>query len=458
MSPPFDCDVFIVGGGPAGATLAALLARAGRSVVVAERDRHPRFHIGESLLPANVRLFEDLGVREAVERIGMPKWGVEFVSPQHAHRSFLEFGDAWDKSMPMAWQVRRSAMDEILFQRARTAGATALEGCQVHTVEFDAEGVSVSARCKEGGAASAGAANGPDAAASERRWRARFVVDASGRDTLLANQFDIKRKNKRHNSAALFGHFRGALRLPGKQEGHISIFWFAHGWIWFIPLIDGTTSVGAVCWPNYLKSRDKPLKEFFLDTVALAPALAERLAGATLEGDAVYATGNYAYAAARASGERHLLVGDAYAFVDPVFSSGVYLAMASAYAALPVIETTLVAGPAAAGAERRRFEAHMRKGPREFTWFIVRMTNPAIRELFMHPRNFLRTKEAVLGLLAGDIFGRTPLWFGLFCFKAVYYLTSLVMLPRALRAWRMRRRNIRDVGQVKGENVMVTAR
>jgi flavin-dependent dehydrogenase len=467
MTSEFDCDVFIVGGGPAGATLATLLARSGRSVVLAEKDRHPRFHIGESLLPANGRLFDDLGVRAEVEAIGMPKWGVEFVSPQHQHRSYLEFADAWDKSMPKAWQVRRSQLDDILFRRAAAAGARALQGCTVREVEFDAEGVTVHARldraecAADGGGGSECSGEGrPDRAPAARQWRVRHLVDASGRDTLLANRFGTKHKNPKHNSAALFGHFRGAQRLAGRLEGNISIFWFAHGWIWFIPLADGTTSVGAVCWPHYLKSRDKPLQEFFLDTLAMAPPLAERLQGAALVGDAVYATGNYAYAAERASGQRWLMVGDAYAFIDPVFSSGVYLAMASAYAAVPVVQATLDAGPAAAAtrAARRRFEAHMRRGPRMFTWFIVRMTNPAIRELFMQPRNLLRTQEAVLGLLAGDIFGRTPLWRGLVPFKALYYLKALAMAPQAWRAWRLRRHLIRDVGEVKGENVMVPAR
>ena len=152
-----------------------------------------------------------------------------------------------------------------------------------------------------------------------------------GRDTLLANQLRCKEKNKRHNSSALYGHFTGAERLPGKLEGNITIFWFEHGWFWFIPLADGTTSIGAVCWPYYLKSRTKPLPEFFRDTIALCPELEKRLAGAKLVDDRVYATGNYSYASARSSGERYLMIGDAYAFVDPVFSSGVYLAMQSAF-------------------------------------------------------------------------------------------------------------------------------
>ncbi|HSC00633.1 MAG TPA: tryptophan 7-halogenase, partial [Burkholderiaceae bacterium] len=287
-----------------------------------------------------------------------------------------------------------------------------------------------------------------------QRWRTKFVIDASGRDTLLANQFDWKRKNPKHNSAALFGHFHGAHRLEGKLEGNISIFWFEHGWFWFIPLADGSTSVGAVCWPYYLKSRDKPLREFFADTIAMAPGLQERLRDATLIDDMVYATGNYSYASTRACGERHALLGDAFAFIDPVFSSGVYFAMRSAFAGAELVATELD-HPQQAAAARRRYTALAMKGPKEFSWFIYRMTNPAMRELFMHPRNPLRVKEALLSLLAGDIHGRTPIRLSLTLFKAIYYMTWLGNAPRAWRAWRARRHDIQQVGPTKGENVLV---
>ena len=429
-SPSFACDVLVVGGGPAGATISALLAERGRDVVMMEKAHHPRFHIGESLLPANVPLLDRLGVREQVERIGMPKWGVEFVSPDHAERSFVEFADAWDKSMPYAWQVRRSDFDEILFRNAATKGARTLEGYRVREVAFDADGATVQVELDDG---------------ARQTWRTRFLIDASGRDTLLANQLKCKEKNPHHNSSALYGHFTGAKRLEGKLEGNITIMWFDHGWFWFIPLADGTTSIGAVCWPYYLKSRHKkPLPEFFRETIAMCPELAQRLEGAVLVDDAVHATGNYAYSSTHSSGERYLMLGDAYAFIDPVFSSGVYLAMQSAFEGADVVETALDRPRAYAGA-RARFDKAMRHGPREFSWFIFRVTNPTMREFFMSPQNPMRVKEALLSLLAGDIFGKTPIWGSIRIMKALYYLVSLGNLGRTVRAWKRRRINIRDV-------------
>ncbi|HEX7438437.1 MAG TPA: tryptophan 7-halogenase, partial [Caldimonas sp.] len=349
-------------------------------------------------------------------------------SPDHDHTSLIEFADGWDKKLPYAWQVRRSELDELLFRHAARKGARTVEGCRARQVTFDAEGATVQVEA-EGGAT--------------RSWRTRFVVDASGRDTLLANLFGCKQKNPRHNSSALYAHYTGVERLAGKLEGNISIFWFAHGWFWLIPLADGVTSIGAVCWPYYLKSRTRPLDEFFGDTLALCPALAKRVGDGERVSE-VYATGNYSYSSSVSSGARYLMLGDAYAFIDPVFSSGVYLAMQSGFAGVDVVEATLDR-PQTATAARRTFDTLMKHGPREFSWFIFRVTNPTLREFFMAPGNPLRVKEAMISLLAGDIYGRTPIWPSIFAIKALYYLVSIGNFGRTWRAWKRRRINIRDV-------------
>jgi flavin-dependent dehydrogenase len=421
-----DTDVLIIGGGPAGSTAAALLARKGHRVSLIEKARHPRFHIGESLLPANLPLLEKLGVADEVRAIGMQKWGAEFISHRDGRQQDFRFSEAWNKSQPFAYQVRRSEFDRILIRNAERAGAQVIEGARVTDVEpgDGQQPVRIEVQQENG---------------SSQSWQARFLIDASGRDTFLANRLRSKRRNRAHSSAAIFGHFNGAERNTGERAGHISIYWFDHGWFWFIPLSDGATSIGAVVWPYYLKSRERPVNQFLLDTIALCPPLAQRLKAATLIGDAE-ATGNYSYFSERSSGRNYLLLGDAYAFIDPVFSSGVMLAMQSAFAGVEAVETCLLK-PAAARAALRRFDRAIRHGPREFSWFIYRVTSPTMREMFMGPRNILRMKEALLSVLAGDIFGTTPIWRSLRAFKITYDLLSLAHPLRNARARRLRRSN-----------------
>jgi flavin-dependent dehydrogenase len=420
------CDVLVIGGGPAGATISALLAERGRDVVMLEKSRHPRFHIGESLLPLNMPLFERLGVAEEIKAIGMPKYGAQFVSPTHEKTVTYDFANAWDKSFPSTYQVLRSEFDEILFRNAVRKGCRAIEGCRVTDVRPDAQGAEVDAREEDGG---------------ERTWRARFVVDASGRDTFLASRLGIKRRNPRHNSAAIFGHFAGATRLPGNAEGNISIFWFAHGWFWFIPLAGGMTSIGAVCWPYYMKSRRTELPQFLMDTIALCPKLAERLGGAQLASE-VSATGNYSYNSDRATGENCLLLGDAYAFVDPVLSSGVLLAMHSAFVGADTVATCLDR-PRQARRALKAYEASVRRGVSTFSWFIYRVTTPGLRHLFMNPTNKFRLTEAVLSVMAGDVFRYTAARASLTLFKAIYYLKSVFEPRSSLAAWRWRKEAIK---------------
>jgi flavin-dependent dehydrogenase len=421
------CDILIIGGGPGGSTAAILLAEMGYRVVVLEKAHHPRFHIGESLLPANLPLLERLGVAEKVRAIGMEKWGAEFISHWDGRCQEFLFANAWDKSMPLSYQVRRSEFDEILIRRAAAQGADVIEGCRVRDVELRRDGVRVHAVHDDG---------------REQSWEAAKLIDASGRDTFLGNRLRTKQRNTAHNSAAMFAHYTGARRECGKREGNISVYWFDHGWFWFIPLADGTTSVGAVVWPQYMRTRSVPVHEFFLQTVAQCPPLAERLAQATMTTD-VEATGNYSYACERSYGENFLMIGDAYTFIDPVFSSGVMMAMTGAAAAADTVDVCLKHPARKAGA-LRKFERLMRHGPKQFSWFIYRVTNPTMREAFLGPRNVLRMEEALLSLLAGDIYGRTPIWTSLRLFKTMYYLISLAKLGRTLRALRSRAANIRE--------------
>jgi flavin-dependent dehydrogenase len=425
---PRKCDVAVIGGGPAGSTAAALLASRGLHVALFEKARHPRFHIGESLLPASLPLFEQLGVADEIRAIAMEKWGAELVSPVHERPTRLEFGEAWDTTRPFAYQVRRSQFDEILFRNAARRGAQTFEGCRVRAVEFRADRSADLAVQSEDG--------------REMQWHAGFVMDASGRDTFLANRFRAKRRNPRHNSAAMYAHFRHAWRHPGRSAGDITIFWFEHGWFWYIPLADGVTSVGAVVWPYYLKTRTKPVEEFLMDTIALCPALAARLAGAERVSEAD-ATGNYSYVCDRTHGPGYVLLGDAYTFVDPVFSTGVLLAMESAVEGAQAVETCLRT-PREASRALARFDRAVRRAPERFTWFIYRVTTPTMRGLLMRPENYLRIKEAILALLAGDALAEPPKRLALLSFKALYYAKALADLPAALRAWRRRRAVAQD--------------
>ena len=425
-----EADVLIIGGGPGGSTAAALLAGRGLRVVLVEKSRHPRFHIGESLLPANLSLLDKLGVAGEVRAIGMEKWGAEFVSPWHAQKSqTFAFADAWDKSMPMAYQVRRSDFDHILIRNAARQGAQVVEGCEVRDVQFlpEAQGAVISAAQDDGSLAA---------------WRARYVIDASGRDTFLSSRFKAKQRNSKHNSAALYAHFTGAQRHAGKAQGNITIFWFDHGWFWFIPLADGATSVGAVVWPYFLKTRgSRSLEQFFADTIAMSPALSARLEDAARVTE-VEATGNFSYSSDRTHGPNYLLIGDAYAFIDPVFSSGVMLAMQGAFIAAETVDVCL-RQPARAAQALARFDRQIRFGPHEFSWFIYRVKHPTMRDMFMGPSNIWRMKEALLSMLAGDIFGTTPIWNSLRLLKGIFYLASLRHLGRSWRAAWLRKRQIR---------------
>ena len=420
------CDVLVVGGGPAGSAISALLAEKGWTVHVLEKDRHPRFHIGESLLPHSLPILSRLGVLEDIEKIGLTKYGAQVVSPYHGRARTLYFSKALDGSQPFSYEVKRAEFDKILFDNAVSKGAHMREGVRAKHVEFRPDSTHL--------------VHAEDKTGLALTYETQFVVDASGRDTFLSGQFGGKHRNPHHNSAAVFGHFEGVKRLPGLDEGNISIVWFDHGWWWIIPFKDGTTSVGAVCWPSYIGTRKVPLEQFLWDTIALCPPVADRMANAKMLGHA-YAAANYSYRRTTMSGDGYIMVGDAFAFIDPVFSSGVHLALNSATLGADVVDAYLRKSPDY-GRCLSEFERTVRLGVKTYSWFIYHFTQPAFRQLFMSEGSRFKMEEAVLSILAGDAFGKSPTKWPIFLFKIAYYLVYLFNFRENRAAFRRRVRGV----------------
>ncbi|HEX2595174.1 MAG TPA: NAD(P)/FAD-dependent oxidoreductase [Luteimonas sp.] len=421
-----ETDVLVIGGGPAGSTTATLLARRGWKVLLLEKARHPRFHIGESLLPMNIPILERLGVLDRVREIGVLKRGADF-PVEGGNYNVFRFDRALRDGTGYAFHVKREEFDQLLFEHARTEGVDARDGVKVERVEFDADGRPRLLQARDG----AGAFD----------IRARYVVDASGRDALFGSRLGLKQRNKRHQSAAVFSHFHNVPRRAGEDAGNVTICRHEHGWLWLIPLHDGTTSVGAVCSPELMKQRRGETEAFLMRTLNSVEASRERMRDAVRAGP-VHVTGNYAYDCSRMSGPGWSLVGDAWTFVDPMFSSGVFLAMNHAEQAADAIDQAL-REPAREAALMHALERHLTGGLKEFKWFIYRFTSPTMKRLFASPRNVLQVEQAVISMLAGDVFDARPVLWRLRIFRVIYAVTALRIAPSAIRSWWQRRRDIR---------------
>jgi flavin-dependent dehydrogenase len=413
---PEACDVAVIGGGPAGSTAATLLARRGYKVIALEKDRHPRFHIGESLLPMNLPIFERLGVLDKVRALGVFKLGADFQADNERGYSTYPFSRAIGDSPPHAYQVWRQDFDKMLYDHARDSGADAREGQKVVKVEQRNPRESLlEVRADDG---------------RNYQVQARYVIDASGRDAFFASKNKLRRKNNQHQSAAIFSHFRGAQARPGEDAGNVSIYRFDHGWMWMIPLPQGVMSIGAVCRPDYLKQRKGRTAEFLLETLNKNADLKRRIANAELAGE-VRVTGNYSYDSTRMGGPGWVLVGDAFAFLDPVFSSGVYLAMSGAEQAAAVVDEALRA-PQHEASLMRKLEKRLRAGMARFSFFIYRFNGPVMAQMFSHPRNTWQLEQGVISMLAGDLFDSPKVLRRLRLFKVVYAISVL----RDFKRWR----------------------
>ena len=322
-----SADVVVIGGGPGGSTTATMLARKGWQVLLLEREHFPRHHIGESLLPASMPVLEELGVLPAVQAAGfLRKWGATMVWGTDKTPWSWYFRET-NQRYPHAYQVWRPHFDQLLLDNSRAHGVDVREGYQVTDVLF-ADNRAVGVQYTTDG--------------TEGVVRARFVVDASGQGALLGHKLQLRRWDAFFQNLAIYAYFTGARRLPTPDDSNIFIESYPHGWFWHIPLHTGWTSVGAVVDSRLGQEglRHSGPRPFLFEQIAHAPTTTQMLQEATLV-SGPFVLKDWSYISAEVVGDGYILVGDAACFVDPLFSSGVHLALMAGILAAAYVTTAL---------------------------------------------------------------------------------------------------------------------
>lgn len=407
-------DVVIAGGGPAGSTAATMLRKLGHSVVVLEKTPHPRFHIGESLLPFTMGLLRRIDFMSTMEEAGfVPKWGSRFMLGDGRLANTFYFAEGLTAGGPGAYQVTRSRFDHLLLNHCRRFGADVREGHAVTNVKFGSGDVLVTVQAPEG---------------SCYTLRARFFADATGRDAFMANRLKLKRMDPLLRKVAVFAHFKGARRDEGRDAGNTISVVIRGGWIWFIPLEDGITSVGVVADANDLKASRNSPEEFFHDTLSRVPELHGRLTTAQRLTQ-VHVTSDFSYSSKRLYGDRFIVLGDAGFFLDPVFSSGVHLAISAGVHGAEAVHARLTGR--SIGNPLRRYESQLRRSQKLYVKFIYGWYQPGFLELFLSPTRKFQMLEAITSVLAGATSNRR-VTFRVWLFFLLVRLNRLVPLTPAI--------------------------
>ncbi len=382
-------DVLILGGGPAGATAALHLAREGIQVTVFESTTFPRFHVGESFLPKGLELIQDLGLEEALHRLPQVyKPGAEFLMGHGKDEpSFAWFADALGDGLKESFNLERGPFDAMLLNAARQAGAEVLEGSRVRGIRRLERG-HVSLLVGE----------------DEEEWSAQILLDASGQNTVVGRHLQTRRLLPHLKKVAYFGHFRNVQHPSGEAAGVISIVLCEEGWFWLIPLDAERTSIGLVMDETLARKAGVPARQMLRWGIERCPVMAQRCRRAEFpESNGV--TADFSYSCRPFAGPGYFLIGDAATFIDPIFSTGVCLAMASAREASRGVEAILRDG-ARSGPIERRYQRFIDRTTQPFFRLVNQFYSPSFRDLFLSGQGPLGVHRAVIAVLAGEVFPR----------------------------------------------------
>ena len=379
-------DVLVIGAGPAGSTTSTLLARKGFSVTLLERERFPRFQIGESLLPFNNDIFHRLGIFEQLEQGDfVPKYGAEFVTGDRSLGYTFRFDQNLAAPHDRAFQVTRAKFDELLMRTASEAGVVVRQETQVVGVDISDPRRAVVTT------------------ASGETLEARFVVDASGHNAFLASRLGGRTHIEQLKSVATFAHYRNVPRPPGREGGNIVVVVLRDAWFWMIPITKEIMSVGLVASRDHVVSCGLRPEELLEKTIRETPYTAERMKDAERVSE-VRSRKDFSYAMEHIVGENFALVGDAAGFLDPIFSTGVYMAMKAAGVASDAIEARLRRGDMR---PLHHYERSFQRAIGRYLRFVSNFYTRPFLELFLQPAPRFGLIQAIVRVLAGDVWG-TP--------------------------------------------------